>query len=125
MPLRGSMLTTTVDAELLLRALVIQGRVNAKQPGPINKTAARPLLPQPVVLEMLHSIVFSQLCNPVLEFARMHHLENVILGAFTGHQGMEVVYALQLVVEIGLDRRSQFSVCSSDVKSTTSGLICC
>jgi hypothetical protein len=96
------LLARTVACPNLLQSLVISGAVLGKETPPIAEDNTRAILPQPLLLELLRAILADFKYEP-MNYARQLKAEDIVLGAWRGHQVMEPTYALQIALELGLD----------------------
>jgi hypothetical protein len=109
------LLNHIINDRTWLRALVVSGRVFAKEQCPQPATNMRSILPQPKVLEVVHSVVVARASQKILDYSRTLGSADMVLSAFPGHQHLEIVQALQLSLELGTDSGS-WRVCQADVK---------
>ena len=96
-------------------AVTLEGFIKAKEQGPIRMTKTRGLLPQSVIMQLLHRIVMETV-GPILdkESDRLG-LSNLILGGAKGGQPLDLPFTASQVLEKGRDRHNAAAVAQGDV----------
>lgn len=101
---------------LWLQCITVKGPLKAKASGPVLPANMRAILPQPVLLQVLHNLLCGRMREPLRARMKQIGCSNDIMGGTGGLQVMDLIQPAQLFMELALDKGSKWSAASGDIQ---------
>jgi hypothetical protein len=99
-----------------LQCITVKGPLKAKAPGAVRPENTRTILPQPVLLQVLHNLLCGKMRDRMRSRFKDIGCTSCIMGGVAGHQVLDLVQPLQIFTELALDNGSTWSAASADIK---------
>jgi hypothetical protein len=98
-----------------LQCITVKGSLKAKAP-PVKPENTRSILPQPVLLQVLHNLLCESVRLPLRTRVRQLGCANAIMGGTGGLQVMDLIQPAQAFLELAADNGSTWSMASGDIQ---------
>jgi hypothetical protein len=98
-----------------LQAVTVEGKLEAKAPGPITPENARSILPQPVLLQVLRNLLCGRIRAPLRARVKDPGCAQAIMGGAGGLREMDLLQPAQFFLEMSADNGSAWSMASGDI----------
>jgi hypothetical protein len=99
-----------------LQCITVKGPLKATAPGPVAPENTRSILPQPVLLQVLHNLLCERMRAPLRALMRQLGCANAIMGGTGGLQVMDFIQPAQVFLELAADNGSEWSISSGDIQ---------
>ena len=110
------MINAILNDRAKLEAIELFCPVKAKKVGTVHAKDRRVLMPQPIILQILHSLFYAVVEPIITSRLEACGLNQVVLGAAKGNQDMDITFGVQRAIERVCDESSDECSAQCDVQ---------